>query len=154
MKDRTIEQKMYVGYMAALGAATFYGSAALVVSKIVSEFAPLLVGTAFSLLFGTMIIGVLFHRHVVSDYRHIPWRGWLFILLSCCAATWGMSFWFLSLNDAPIVLTAPLVSTTTLITLLITHIFFQRLERVTLRTVVGAITVVVGVGLITFRANY
>ena len=144
----TERKKLYLGYLAALGAAVSYGSVALVGAKIVRDYAPPMVGSAFSLLFGTIIVAVLFHRHGAEDYKHIPKRGWLFISLAGFAATWGVSFWFLALNNAPIVLVTPVAATSPLIALLITHIFLQRLERVTLRTVFGALMVVGGVTLI------
>lgn len=148
MTPSITQRKLYLGYLAALGAAASYGSVALVGAKIVRDYAPPMVGSAFSLMFGTMIVAVLFHRHVIADYKHIPRRGWIFIVLAGCAATWGVSFWFLALNNAPIVLVTPLAATNPLMALLITHIFLQRLERVTLRTVFGALMVVGGVALI------
>ena len=150
MTTTTPRRKLYLGYLAALGAAACYGSVALVGAKIVRDYAPPMVGSAFSLLFGTMIVAVLFHRHVIADYKYIPRRGWIFISLAGLAATWGVSFWFLALNNAPVVLVTPVAATSPLMAMLIAHIFLQRLERVTLRTVFGALMVVGGVALIAF----
>ena len=53
-----------LGSVAALAAAFCYGAGALVARKVVSDFASPMVGTAFSMLFGTLIVAALFHRHV------------------------------------------------------------------------------------------
>ncbi len=42
---------------------------------------------------------------------------------------------------------APLVGISPLVSILLTHLFLQRLERVTWRTVLGALLVVIGVTL-------
>ena len=148
MTTSITRRNLYLGYLASLGSAACYGSVALVGAKIVRDYAPPIVGSAFSLLFGTMIVAVLFHRHIIEDYKQIPRRGWIFISLAGLASTWGVSFWFLALSNAPVVLVTPVAATNPLMALLITHVFLQQLERVTLRTVFGALMVVGGVALI------
>ena len=144
----TTRRRLLLGYLAALGAAFCYGSGALVARKIVDDYSSPMVGTAFSMLLGTMIVGALFHRHSLADVRRAPRRGWVFVVLAGCASTWGVSFWFLAFTKAPVVLVAPLVGTSPLVSILLAHLFLQRLERVTWRVVLGAVVVVVGVGLI------
>ena len=146
----TDRRQMILGYLAAFGAALCYGSVALVGRKIVNTYAPPMVATAFSLSFGMILVGMLFHRHVLEDLRsRPPARAWLFVALAGCASAWGVSFWFLALNEAPVVLVAPLVGISPLVSILLTHIFLQRIERVTWKTTVGAVLVVAGVALVT-----
>ena len=137
--------RVHLGYLAALGAAFSYGAASLVARKIVDDYSSPMVGTAFSLLFGTMIVAALFHRDAVADAIVTPRRVWLFAVLAGCAATWGVSFWFLALNRAPVVLVAPLAGTHPLVAMVLTHIFLQRLERVTWHAVLGTLMIVGGV---------
>ena len=144
----TTRRRLLLGYSAALGAAFSYGSGALVARKIVDDYSSPMVGTAFSMLLGTMIVGALFHRHFLADVRSAPRRAWVFVVLAGCASTWGVSFWFLAFTKAPVVLVAPLVGTSPLVSILLAHLFLQRLERVTWRVVLGALVVGVGVGLI------
>ncbi len=144
----TARRRVMLGYLAALGAALSYGSVTLVARKIVDDYSSPIVGTAFSMVFGTVIVAGLFHRHVIADAPGTPMRAWLFVALAGCAATWGVSFWFLALSRAPIVLVAPLAGVHPLVAIALTHFFLQRLEKVTWRTVVGALMLVGGVALI------
>ena len=51
---------------------------------------------------------------------------------------------YTALARAPVILASPIVATYPLIAMILAHIFLQRLERVTLRMVLGAILVAVG----------
>ena len=144
----TIQRGVLLGYLAGLGAAFCYAASNLIARKIVSDYSSPTVGTALSMSFGTVILSVLFYRHVVRDALTAPRRAWVFVALAGCAATWGVSFLFLAVSQAPVVLVAPLTGTSPLIAIVLTHFFLQRLERVTWRTVVGALLVVTGVVLI------
>ena len=137
----TARRHTLLGYLAALGAAFCYGSAALLGREIVSNYAPPMVATAFPLTFGTIIVAALFHQHVSVDMAQAPRRAWLMVALAGVASSWGVSFWFLSMNEAPVVLVAPVVGITPLVSITLTHIFLSRLKRVTWRTVWGALLV-------------
>ena len=146
----TGQRQMVLGYLASLGAALCYGSVALVGRKIVSDYAPPMVATAFSLVIGTVVVALMFQGHLLSDLRSKPPRkAWLYVALAGCASAWGVSFWYLALGEAPVVLVAPLVGTSPLVSILLTHLFLQRIERVTWKTAVGALLVVGGVTLVT-----
>ena len=124
----TARRRLVVGYLAALGAAFAYGAGSLVVRKIVDDYSSPLVGTAFSLMFGMAIMAVLFHGHALSDGVRAPKRAWLLVALAGCASTWGVSFWFLALNEAPVVLVAPLAGCSPLVTIALAHVFLRRIE--------------------------
>jgi drug/metabolite transporter (DMT)-like permease len=144
----TQRHRLVIGYMASLGAALAYAVAALVARNILRDYAPALVGSAFSLMFGTVIVAALFHRDAVVDSARAPRRAWLMVALAGCASALGVSCWFLALSNAPIILVAPITGTSPLVSILLTHFFLQRLEKVTWRTVTGALLVVGGVVLI------
>ena len=139
---------LLLGYGASLSAAFAYGAAALVARKIVTDYSAPMVGTAFSMAFGTMIVAAMFHRQIAPDLGGMSKRAWLIVALTGGAALWGVSFWFLAMNEAPVVLVAPLTGIHPLVAIVLTHIFLQRLERVTWRTALGALILVVGVILI------
>jgi len=142
-------KRLMLGYAASLGAAACYGSVALVGRKIVGDYAPAMVATAFSMALGTTMVAALFFRDVKSDLFTTPNRAWVMVALAGIAAAWGISFWFLALEEAPVVLVAPLVGVSPLVSIVLTHFFLQRLEKVTMRTVFGALMVVGGVALVT-----
>ena len=143
-------RQLVLGYGASLLAAIAYGSVAVVGRKIVVDFAPPLVATSFSMIFGTIILLALFHRQFASDIAaKPPKRAWLFVAIAGGSATWGVTFWFLALNEAPVVLVAPLAATYPLIAVVVARIFLKRLEKVTWQTFAGAFLVVGGAILIT-----
>jgi drug/metabolite transporter (DMT)-like permease len=142
-------KRVMLGYAASLGAAACYGSVALVGRKIVGDYAPAMVATAFSMSLGTAMVAALFFRDLKTDLTTAPRRAWVMVALAGIAAAWGVSFWFLALEEAPVVLVAPLVGVSPLGSIVLTHFFLQRLEKVTMRTVFGALMVVGGVALVT-----
>ncbi|MCH7802200.1 MAG: EamA family transporter [Chloroflexi bacterium] len=84
-----------------------------------------------------------------SDLGTAPRRAWIMVALAGVAAAWGISFWYLALGEARVVLVAPLVGVSPLVSIVLTHFFLQRLEKVTMRTVLGALMVVAGAALVT-----
>ena len=136
------------GYLASLGSAFAYGASALIARKLVEDYSPPLVAGAFSLMFGTLVLAAISHRHALRDVGRVPRRAWVMVALAGCASTWGVVFFYLAINKAPVVLVAPITGTNPLVALVLTHLFLQRLEKVTLRTTLGAVTVLLGVTLI------
>ena len=94
------------------------------------------------------MVGALFHRDLIAEVPVAPRRAWLFVALAGCASTWGITFWFLALDRAPVVLVAPLAGTHPLVSILLAYLFLKRLERLSWRTLLGAALVVAGVALI------
>jgi uncharacterized membrane protein len=145
---------LILGYSVALMSALAYGSLTLVARKIVTDYASPMVSAAFSMVIGTVLITALFHRQISGDLQtHIPRRGWIFAILAGLASTWGVMFWFLGVNEAPVVVVAPLVGVYPLVSLTLTHFFLGRLEKVTRRTLVGTVLVVSGVVLVAVGGN-
>lgn len=141
--------RLMIGYAASIGSAVAYGTVAVIGRKIVGDYAPPLVATAFSMAMGTAMVALLFVGDVRSDIGSAPRRGWIMLVLAGLAAAWGISFWYLALDEAPVVLVAPLVGVSPLVSIVLTHFFLQRLEKVTKRTALGALLVVGGVTLVT-----
>lgn len=149
----TSNRDIVIGYAAAFGAALAYGTVAVIGRKIVNDFSSPMIATSFSMVIGTLVVAAMFHKHAALDLRIAPKRAWLFVALAGLSATWGVSFWFLALNEAPVVLVAPLSSTYPLVSIVLTHFFLQRLEKVTMRTIWGTLLVVSGVVLVAIGAN-
>ena len=145
----TIRNRVFIGYMSSLAAALCYGSVAVVGRKIVTDFAPPMVATSFSMMFGTAAVALMFQGRLFADMATAPRRAWYFAILAGLSSAWGVSFWYLALNEAPVVLVAPLTGISPLVAIVLTHLFLQRLEKVTWRTLFGALLVVGGVVLVT-----
>jgi len=144
------QREAIIGYGAAIGAAACYGTLAVLGRKIATDIAPPLIANSFSMILGTLVLIAIFQSQIRSDFKtHSPKKGWLFVALAGCASTWGVTFWFLALGEAPAILVAPLAAVHPLFSVLLTLIFLRGLEKVTKRTILGAFLVVGGVILIT-----
>ena len=82
----TAKRRVLLGYLSALGAAVAYAVVALMGKEIVSNHASPVVGSAFSLMFGTIILGTLAYPHVLSDAVRAPRRAWILAAAAGLAA--------------------------------------------------------------------
>lgn len=137
------------GYLASVGSAAGYGLGTYLALLIVRDNAPPMTATFFSLLFGLLLIAALFARPALADLRLAPRRAWVVASMSGLASTMGVASLYLALERVPVVVASPIAGANPLVAIVMSHIFLQRLERVSVRTVVGAILVVVGVALVT-----
>ena len=142
------ENRAVLGSVFALGAAMAYGSSLYLQKVVVREYAPPLGGATFALLFGMLILTVMVHRHIPADLRK-PKNGLAMMALAGLSSSVGVMFSYMSLNHAQVVVVAPISGVAPLISLLLSHIFLKRLERITWRIVVGALMIAGGVVLVT-----
>ena len=145
--------RIWLGYGFAMGAALAYGASQTVGKHVTTEYAPPLVGTAFALLFGLAFVSVMFHRHIPTDLRGSRWQGYLWFGLSGIASASGVTLLYFALSKAPVVVISPVVAINPLITLTLAHLLLQRLERITKRTIMGTLLVVLGVLIITLSRS-
>ena len=68
--------------------------------------------------------------------------------LAGVAGSMGVTMGFIALSYASVATVTPIVGTNALVSVLLAHLFLQRLERVTLRLWLGATLVVAGIALI------
>ncbi len=142
-----------IGPFTALLAAAIYGLSQVLQRKIVTETAPPLVTTAFALMFGFIFLFALFHRSTLRDIGKVPKRAWFFVILAGLTSSYGVLFLFLALSKSPVVLVSPVVSTNPLVTMTLTYLFLQHLERVTPRIVIGGLLIIGGATLITLTGS-
>ena len=142
-----IDKRFLLGCLIGLTAGAGYGSSNILAKQIVSDYAPALVGVAFSLLFGGAAMVVLAGRDVLSIPK-IPGKSLLILGLAGLSAAGAVTSLFFALSRARVIVVSPLVATFPLVTLILAHIFLQRLERITWRVLLGTSLVVAGVILV------
>jgi len=91
----------------------------------------------------------MFCRHIPGDLRTSSRRGFLWFGLSGIASAGGVTFLYFALSNAPVVVVSPVAAINPLITLTLAHIFLKKLERITKKTIMGTMLVVLGVIIIT-----
>ncbi len=136
-----------LGILAAFGAAMAYGGGQVVARQVVTNVASPLVASLFALLFGSAVLAVAIHRDVPKDLK-APRRTFLYVALAGLCSSTAVVLMFTALSMAPVAAVSPVGSLTPLFALLFTHLFLQRMERVTLRVVAGTLLVVLGVVLV------
>ncbi|MFQ5860851.1 MAG: EamA family transporter [Dehalococcoidia bacterium] len=142
-----IQQWRFLGYGFGFAAASAYGSTQFLARHVVLDYAHPIVVVAFSITFGFLILLVLFQQEVPQVTR-APRRALFWAVVAGLAAALGVSSQFSALSIAPVVRVSPIIAVNPLIALVLTHIFLQRLEQVTLRIVMGTALVVGGVVLV------
>ena len=146
--ESTGDRRRLLGYAASLSAAVGYAFAAVASRVLVDGHSPPMVASFYSLVFGTAMVGLLFGRGAFGALGSAGGRGWAYMALSGVASAWGVAFLFYALREAPIVVVSPISGAYPLVAIALTHLFLQRLEKVTVRTVAGAVLVVAGVAVI------
>ena len=144
---RTTAQKTaIIGYLMAMGAAMGYGGNQVVAKQIVEQ-THSLVGAAFSLLFGLVVLSIITARDVAQQERTQS-RAYVWAVLAGLASVGGVAFLYLALGQAPVVVVAPVIGTNPLFSIILAWIFLRRMERLTPRVVLGAVLVVAGVAVV------
>ena len=140
--------KILAGTAFALVAAALYAGSSVIAKKAMAEEnIPPVVFTSFSLLMGSVLVFLLFHR----GYKFrtgIPRKYYGFFLAAGITSGCAVTLLTLAVARAPIAVVTPLASLNPLVTLALTHLFLQQLERVTPRVVLGTLFAVSGVILV------
>ncbi len=141
------------GYLSAIGAGASYGMAQTVGKVITSDYAHPVVGTGFALVSGFLFVSIIFHRQIYRDVKTAPLKGFVWLGLSGIGSASGVTLLYFALDNAPLVVVSPIIAISPLITILITRLTLRNLEKVTLRTIAGAMLVVSGVLIITISSS-
>jgi drug/metabolite transporter (DMT)-like permease len=142
-------QPVFMGYAFACGAALCYGTVTFLVRKVVIDVAPPLVAASFAMLFGTIFLSLINVRELPHVRRLMVKRNAVLLALAAgIFSTSGVVLCYLALSTTPVTVAAPVFALQPLIALVLSHLFLQKLEKVTPRILIGALLVVLGVILI------
>ena len=147
--DREFKMKLparrtlIIGYLCAIGAAMGYGGSQVVAKQVITETEPL-VGSAFTLLFGLIILGALTARDV-KQQKPAPKIAYIRAILAGLASAGGVTFLYLALSHAPVVNIAPVTAINPLFSIALAQIFLRNIERLPPRILAGALLAIAGV---------
>ena len=142
--QRSETGRVAIGLLCAVAGAAAYGTGHVIARHVVTNAAPAPVTATYTLFFGMLFLLVISVPHLKRDLRAPRWALIMMTLAGICSS-FGIFLMYTALSRAPVILASPIVATFPLIAMTFTHIFLQRLERVTLRMVLGAIVVAVGI---------
>ncbi len=134
-------------YVFPLAAAACWGASGIIIKVGVSGLTSPLAGVPVSLFFASLMLALParkdFNISLAGNWRNIG-----FIPLAGMTSSLAVISQYFALSMLPVVIATPLWSIQPLITILLAHLFLQKLERVTGRIVLGAFLVLFGVILI------
>ena len=136
-----------IGIFFALSAAISYGISQVVAKKIVTDYAEPQVAAVTGIFFGMIGMFLVGLRDLPKDLKS-PRQAQMFIIISGIFSSMGVLFLFLALDRSPVVVVTPIAATTPLIAIVFSIVFLRSLEKVTLRVILGAALVVVGIALV------
>ena len=136
-----------MGYACGIGAGASYGASNFLAKIIVIDYGTPLVMATISMGLGLMIM----MPFVASDIPRVLQNHRRFVsmfVLAGLAGGTGVIALFFALERGDVVVVSPIISTSPLITLILAHLFLQRLERLTIPVILGALLVVGGTALV------
>ena len=141
------DRRYLAGCLTALAAGVAMGGASVLAKKTISVYGSPLVVTVLGMLLGIIILapalGVAAAR--VPAVRTFDWKSMGLVSISGITTTIAIVAQFFAVQRADVVIVAPILATFPLWTLLLSHVFIARLERITLRLTIGALIAVMGV---------
>jgi drug/metabolite transporter (DMT)-like permease len=144
-----IRNKTIIGIVLSFSAALAYGlSTVLIRSKLVELETPPLVGSALSLVGGTILLSVFAIRDLYIKKNEIK-KASGFMLLVGILSGGGIALSYFALSVAPVTIVSPLTGIYPLFSLLWSFLFLGSLEKITMRVVLGTFVVAIGVILVT-----
>ena len=136
-----------VGCLTALAAGAAMGGSTVLAKKTVGIYDSPLAVTVLGMLIGMIILvpalGVFAARN--PAVRTFDWKSMGFVGVSGVTTTVAIAAQFFAVQRADVVVVAPILATFPLWTLMLSHIFISRMERITLRLTIGALLAVAGV---------
>jgi drug/metabolite transporter (DMT)-like permease len=141
---------IWLGYFFALCAAFTYGSSQVVAKNLVGSIHPLVVAS-FGLLFGAIVMSFFSLKEIKTAPR--SFTPYLKASFAGFFSSAGIVFMLLALNRSPLVVIAPILAINPIFAIILSSIFIGRLEKITIRIIIGAVFVFSGVVLIIFSLN-
>ncbi len=134
-----------LGYFLAAGAAIAFAIRDTISRSLVSDTLSPLIAAAFALTIGAAMLFTFTYRDAIRSIRTVPPK-----YLWMCAAIGvlqglAVTAVFLALSRAPVTAVSPLIASSPIITLVLAHIFLQRLERINSMLVAGTLLSVGGI---------
>ncbi len=146
-----LRQPAVMGVLASMTSIAAYGSGQIVTKSLVGGdgVTPPQVGSVITFVTGATILFFAALPTLRKDLR-APKRSLLWVAIAGLLASNGAFLSFFALARAPVTVIGPIVGISPLLTLVLTAVFLRQRERITKRTVTGALLVVSGVLLVIF----
>ena len=145
--QKQIKKQVYIGLASALAAAAAYGATQTIARSIVTSTAPASVSATWTIFFGMIFLFFMSLNNIKKDIK-APKKAFFMMGLAGIFSSFGVLFMFSALSNAPVTVASPIGAINPLVAMALTHIFLQKLERVTINMVLGSILVLIGVTMV------
>lgn len=142
-----VKKQVYIGLASALAAAAAYGATQTIARSIVTTTAPASVSATWTIFFGMIFLFFMSLNNIKTDIK-APKKAFLMMGLAGVFSSFGVFFMFSALSNAPVTVASPIGAINPLVAMALTHIFLQKLERVTIQMVAGSVLVLLGVTMV------
>ena len=136
-----------LGYLYGLGSAASFGATTVIMKSAVSDYAPPFIVAAITMAFGSIMIVPLAAGNIPRAFRTSGRAVVMFAITGLLSGVGVISILF-GVKHSEVVVVAPIIAVSPLITLILAHIFLRGLEKITMTLVVGALLVVTGTVLV------
>ena len=134
-----------LGYLVAAGGALCHASRDVISRHVVGNLSDPLVTAAVALCIGCVMLFMLTAADAVNTVRRVPAKYLAICGLAGISQGLGVASLFQALSRAPVTVVSPINASGPLITLLLVHLFLQRVESITPRLILGTFLSVAGV---------
>ena len=141
-----------LGFLLAAGGAMCFASRDVISRHVVGNITDPLVTAACALCLGCIMLFVLAGRDIVTNLRNGHNKHLAICGLAGISQGIAVASLFQALSLAPVTVVSPINASSPLVTLLLVHLFLQRLELVTPKLIIGTILSVVGVIIVVLGA--
>jgi drug/metabolite transporter (DMT)-like permease len=141
------KKQVYIGLASAVAAAAAYGATQTIARSVVTGVASPAVSATWTIFFGVLFLFIMSIKNLKTDIK-APRSAFLMMALAGICSSFGVFFMFTALSKTPVTIASPIGAINPLIAMALTHLFLQKMERVTLRMVGGSILVLIGVTIV------
>ena len=141
-----------LGFILAAGGAMCFASRDVISRHVVGNIADPLVTASMALLLGCVMLLVLAGKDMAANLRSGNIKYLAICGLAGICQGIAVASLFQALSRAPVTVVSPINASSPLVTLLLVHLFLQRLELVTPKLIIGTVLSVAGVIIVVLGA--
>ena len=141
------DRRYLIGCLTALASGATMGGSSVLAKKTIGIYGSPLAVTVLSMLVAIIIIAPAVGAAAARNpaVRTFDWKSMGLVSVSGLATAMATVAQFFAVQRADVVIVAPILATFPLWTLLLSHVFIARMERITLRLTIGAMLAIAGV---------
>ena len=150
--NRNDKTNLKIGYSISLVAAMCYGTASFLGKILVNDSITPIVTGIYAIFFGFIVLAILVRKEIKS-IATAGFKSIMFMSLAGIAGSFAITVFFWGVQLGSLTTVAPLIALQALVAMTLTHLFLQKLERITPKIFFGTFLVAIGVALIIIASN-